>query len=405
VKLHQIFFGLLILLLPTQLGFHFWPDFAKIMGIRVDYLSPTLYLTDLLVILTIISALKDGFLKKISLKRRPLLLFVGFLLLNCFFAFNQEVAFFRLLKIVEFFLLSMYISVYPESRQSLRKPLVISLAITVAIVLFQFLQQRSIGGLLWFLGERAFDIQTPGIALESLGGSLFLRPYATFSHPNSLAGFLLVGLTLSFSPVLNKKLNPYYLLLIALGLLVSWSYAVWLAGLLLLLMILFDKVRKNKSLYLCAIMFSFIFCAFLLLYRTLPQFQSEVVQERVKLITASLLMIKNHFFIGVGLNNFLVDLPNYWSKLSFRLLQPVHNIYLLIFSETGFVGIIVFLWMMIKTLKTTFETRKNILAVALFVILFLGLFDHYWLTLQQNLLLFSLVLGLCWQKNLPKRVK
>ncbi|MBU4099621.1 hypothetical protein KJ980_08325, partial [Patescibacteria group bacterium] len=37
-----------------------------------------------------------------------------------------------------------------------------------------------------------------------------------------------------------------------------------------------------------------------------------------------------------------------------------------------------------------------ILLILLSVILILGLFDHYWLTLQQGQLLFAIILGLCW---------
>jgi O-antigen ligase len=404
VKLHQIFFGLLILLLPTQLGLHFWPDFAKVMGIRVDYLSPTFYLTDLLILLTILSAIQDGFLKKIVLKKNKTFLFLGFLILNALLAFSQESAFVKILKIIEMFLLGVYVSVYPKTRQRLCQWLPLSLVMIVLVAILQFFKQSSLGGLFWFLGERTFDLQTPGIALESLGGPLFLRPYSTFSHPNSLAGFLLVGLVLTQPLNYLKKLNPYYLLLITLGILLAWSYAVWLAGLLLLVIVLFNKVRNNKSLFLCAIIFSFILSAIYLLFRTLPQFQSEVVQDRLKLISASFLMINNRFLIGVGLNNFLVELPIYWTDLSFRLLQPVHNLYLLIFTETGIIGFILFLWLMFKALKNTLKSRKDLVA-ALLIILFLGLFDHYWFTLQQNLLLFAIVLGLCWQKDLSNRVK
>src|SRR5260221_1150 len=43
-------FTLFIVLLPVQLGLHFWPDWALVSGIRVDYLAPVIYLTDLIVI-------------------------------------------------------------------------------------------------------------------------------------------------------------------------------------------------------------------------------------------------------------------------------------------------------------------------------------------------------------------
>src|ERR1700690_3602089 len=53
--IHRFFFFLLILLLPTQLGYHFWPNWVLVLGRRVDYLSPTLYGTDILLVATIIS--------------------------------------------------------------------------------------------------------------------------------------------------------------------------------------------------------------------------------------------------------------------------------------------------------------------------------------------------------------
>ena len=47
---------------------------------------------------------------------------------------------------------------------------------------------------MYFIGERTFTGQTPGIATVALNGNLLLRPYGTFPHPNVLAGFLLVGI-------------------------------------------------------------------------------------------------------------------------------------------------------------------------------------------------------------------
>ena len=43
--------GLIIFFSATQLGFHFWPLTSLVYGIRIDYLSPTIYFLDILVIL------------------------------------------------------------------------------------------------------------------------------------------------------------------------------------------------------------------------------------------------------------------------------------------------------------------------------------------------------------------
>ena len=45
----------------------------------------------------------------------------------------------------------------------------------------------------WIFGERSFSLATPNIAAIDLWGQKFLRPYATFSHPNALAGWLLLA--------------------------------------------------------------------------------------------------------------------------------------------------------------------------------------------------------------------
>src|SRR5258706_15195361 len=50
-KIESLLLSLLILFIPTELGKHFWPDFSIVTGIRVDYLSPTFYFTDILVVL------------------------------------------------------------------------------------------------------------------------------------------------------------------------------------------------------------------------------------------------------------------------------------------------------------------------------------------------------------------
>ena len=47
-------FYLIVFLAPTQLGLHFWPNSALVYGVRIDYLAPTLYFFDLLIILYLI---------------------------------------------------------------------------------------------------------------------------------------------------------------------------------------------------------------------------------------------------------------------------------------------------------------------------------------------------------------
>ena len=111
------------------------------------------------------------------------------------------------------------------------------------------------------------------------------------------------------------------------------------------------------------------------------------ITHRIELINASLKLIKESFLLGVGLNNFIPNLVkvsntfvNSWE------LQPVHNIFLLIFSETGIIGISAFLYLVLVPALLT--------NLSLIAILITGLSDHYWITLQQNMLLLTFVLAL-----------
>ena len=54
----QILYLIFVFLLPTQLGKHFFPPYSYLNGVRVDYLSPTIYLTDILVFLLLVSNFK-----------------------------------------------------------------------------------------------------------------------------------------------------------------------------------------------------------------------------------------------------------------------------------------------------------------------------------------------------------
>src|ERR1035437_8081006 len=80
-KISKLFFYLLILFLPTQLGKHFWPNSSFVYGLRLDYLSPTLYFTDILILLIFVFSLPQ-LLQLIKNSSKKYLL--GFVLFFCF---------------------------------------------------------------------------------------------------------------------------------------------------------------------------------------------------------------------------------------------------------------------------------------------------------------------------------
>ncbi len=417
MKLHRKLFWLLVFLLPIQLGRHFWPESSFLLGLKIDYLSPTLFLTDVLIFLILVL----WFLQKIRTFKKPYLvnldssslsklflilsLFI-FLVVSSLLARNQAAAFYKLLKMVEFILLGFYIFKNKISFINIRLPLSLSVIYSSLIAVFQFVKQGSLNGLFWFLGERTFNISTPGIARAILNGQLILRPYGTFSHPNALAGFLLVALILII-PYLKGALRWLTLILGTTTIIISFSRSAWLIGLLLcLLLILFIKSKKLKiTFFITSIFLLIAFFFFASSFST-----NEALFQRIQLIQASVLMFKNFPFSGVGLNNFIVYLPDFWPLTGFTyFFQPVHNIYLLVLAELGFLGLVLFLWFLFlcfkKFLKIFLLNKGELNNLSWFfflsflVILLLGFFDHYWLTLQQNQLLLTLVLGLIWSSK------
>jgi len=400
MKLYRYFFWLLILLLPVQLGRHFWPSWTQVLGLRIDYLSPTLYLTDLLVL----GVLFSWFLQKRNHWRQFyrgikkhwwLMAALAFLTVNCLMAANPGAAFYQLIKIVKLALLAFYVSREKYTWSDLYLPLSLAVVYSSLLALLQFWQQTSLGGLWWWLGERSFNLMTPGIAKSVVGGKLMMRPYGTFPHPNVLAGFLLVAMVVV--GVQKKAKSLWWWLVMTLGgltIIVSFSRVTWLVGLLIGLGFIVLKFSKKRWRFLVGGVV--LFLLLIGFYLALSLSGQETIDQRLALAQVALKMVADRPLGGVALNNFIPLLPLYWQPFGTTYwLQPVHNIYLLVAAETGLTGLLVFLWLLILTLRRI-KIDSRLLVVWL-VILALGLVDHYWLTLQQSQLLLAIVFGLSWR--------
>jgi O-antigen ligase len=125
----------------------------------------------------------------------------------------------------------------------------------------------------------------------------------------------------------------------------------------------------------------------------------ENIYQRVSLIRTSGAMVKENPISGVGLGNFIINIPKY-SIDNTWILQPVHNIYLLIFAETGLIGLVIFFIISIKIVnKVSFSNKRNFIYLLLFILI-TGFFDHYWISIQQNLLLEVLVFAMILREDI-----
>ncbi len=424
-RLRTLLFYLIVLFLPTQLGLHFWPSFAYVLGVRVDYLSPTLYLTDIFIILLFFvfifplrkfsifppkvdPPLADNFQFLILLL--VVLVFIGSIG-SIIFSLSPIAGIYKLIKILEFIFFGFMVAKNMRTKKDFSVLIVLLTAGIIfesALSIWQFVAQSSIGGILWFFGERMFSAQTPGIANANIDGRLVLRPYGTFPHPNVLAGYLTIAMAMVTSNLKLQTLNLKPAIFTASLIIGTIALFLTLSRVAIILWLIVAGVwflMKWRRFLFIGLLVVLVFIGSIWLTPLPSRFASIATTDREPVILrqqlngAAMEMFKSSPIFGVGLNNFLVNLPRYQKyPAGFLSIQPAHNIYLLILAETGLVGFLLFVWFIVKT----YLRIKDKKFIILFVILILGLFDHYFLTLQQGQLLLALVFGLAWSPFIKK---
>jgi len=411
VRLQDIFFNLFLFFLPTQLAYHFWPSWSLIYGIRVDYLAPAIYLTDILFCLAFLTWVfaNRQIIKKKVLSYRFFLLTLIYLVCAFINITNSKIpqaSVYNWLKALELICIGIYTyGNWFNIRLALRTIIPFWFIFIFFISVLHFFQGRTIGGIFYFLGERSFNIATPGIALVKVFGKDFLRPYATFPHPNVMGGFVAAAmlLMLCLEKIFFKRLFIFIgILLIFL----SFSQNAW--GAFILTVIVFFLTKKGKSntiwpifkiLALGVLIFSLAQLIFSdLLLEGNYQFV-ENIQRRLILSAVSKKVFLENPLGGCGLGVFIQSLPahkNYFDFLQnssfFWWLQPVHNIYLLLADELGLIGII-FLVYFICVLAKILKEKKSCYIFPLLIVFLTGSFDHYWLTLQQTRVLLVILIA------------
>lgn len=318
---------------------------------------------------------------------------------------------YSLLKILEMIIVFIYSAKFIKEKNS-RKNIVICFAIgiifEVFLAIWQLHAQSSIGGMFYLLGERFFTSETPGIANASINSSLVLRPYATFPHPNVLAGYLLLSQVMLIGFLRELKGKVLYFVFSAIvfcsiGIALSLSrVTIILEGLVVFYYLpnIFNKINKikQKAIFLIIVGVISLFLFPLVFSRILNTSTSEdAILQRSSLISDSIKLINKNPVTGVGINNFLNELS--YVKDSKTPLQPVHNILILLAVEMGIpiaFGILIiyislFKSSLVKNQQGELARQEKVILIA--AIALLSLFDHYFRTLQQGQLILAVVLG------------
>lgn len=165
----------------------------------------------------------------------------------------------------------------------------------------------------------------------------------------------------------------------------------------------FKWINQVKKTYI--LIFIIIVYLIFILKPNLDSVLLKSISDRLFFINVSRGTIANNFFSGVGAGQYVLNLLNEAYLLKWQY-QPVHNVFLLIWSEVGIFGLIIwfyFLFLLIKSIWligvvkcSTWNIFKNkkewliyneyiiyakILSIVLLVVM---LSDHYFWTIQQG---------------------
>lgn len=410
-KLETILLFLVILFLPTQLGKHFWPNFSYIYSLKIDYLSPTIYFWDLLAVgLFVVWLVNKPKINKLALNL--FLIFVFLQALSLIKAQNIGAGLTRLEQYVVSGMFGLYLASqdFKNLIEKIRMPLVLGILGESLIAILQLVFASTLG--LWVLGERSFNISTPGIAKFDFYGFQFLRPYGTFPHPNVLAGFLLLAIVIlkkSFVETLSRNgmsiiIVRISVILTGFTIFLTMSRVVILAGITVL-----GVAFKRKLLILLILL---ILSPILITrFASLVNFDNLTFLRREELLQSGWKVFSKYPIFGVGLNNFIPAMASNLVSGPSRFLQPVHNIFLLNLAETGIVGFAGLLVLIGYPILSSLRRQGSIEMIYLYrfrsksgmtilevlpwiFIIFLGMFDHYFLTLPQGYRMLFLIWGL-----------
>lgn len=386
-------------LLSSQLGKHFFFPFSYLSGIRIDYLAPTIYLTDIMSLPFIIISLfhlarQWRAIRSLILKNLPFCLTVLLLTdINYYYSLSKEMWFYSLWKVLQWGLV-LYFFWYYRNKKSVYSAVLYGLLFSTFFECFLALRQlalrHSLQGIWYWLGERSFAISTPGIAKAYLFGKEFLRPYGTFSHPNSMGGFYL----LVYAFVLTQKRLTNQLLKFALLTISSFLIFLSFSRSVLVLYGALNLLYFSRNVLQCKICMLAKLAVASVLLMIVFNITGDVnsLNKRNDFFQKSVRIIQQKPLSGTGIGSYLIAQHEYPQKYSFFFEQPVHNIFLLATAQLGIPFAVLILALLIRIAHTQISHLSFLLPMS--VVIATGLIDHYWLTLQQNVLVSAVIFGI-----------
>ena len=242
------------------------------------------------------------------------------------------------------------------------------------------------------------------------------RLRAFYLSPNHLSMYLSPILILSFYLYSSCKKNIYKTLLffaqflILMVIYLTYSYGAWLALLATLFFVLFFAKNKKKLLSVVSffILILILFCIFQIgnqKFQGIFDLSYPAFGSRIVIWQSAWEIIKDYPMLGIGpgmFQKYYLDYQVMFEPYPEWAVPQPHNLFLAFWLQTGLLGLIGFIWLIIKFFRTSFLKKQDplfmILLAVMVYILVHGLIDTpVW---KNDLaILFGLTISLCYRAD------
>ena len=427
------FLYLFIFIIPWQARWIARPFFLNWQFF--EYATLSVYASEIILWIFLISSLTK--FKEIKLKDADIFL-ISFWILSfilAFFALSQSLAFFALFRLTEGILLYFAVRTARLKWDRLLWVLAVSGLLEAVYAILQVYMQKIYASTL--LGVASKDpLQIGSAVVENEFGGRLLRAYGSLPHPNILGGFLLLSLTAVIVLYLKKyfaKPCPKKAKLAALcvafiivfsGLLLTFSRAACIGFVIILVVFgaVFLARKKTRPVLIpfsqIVILSIVIFGVFFFIFQdqfltragAKGRLEHQSIDMRAEQIEDARSIISSEWLTGAGLGNYTLrtaaDKKFYLSAFT----QPAHNGYILVFAETGLMGVLIWVYFLglvifdaVRAVRLKARIKYLFCAAILAALLFINIFDHYLWTLYPGIIMWWLVFGLvAREKNIAK---
>ena len=228
------------------------------------------------------------------------------------------------------------------------------------------------------------------LGLKFILGSSVVRASGFVGDPNEFGVLLISIIPFAFFSYfeeknLNKKLIcslTFFTILIAS--LFTFSRSVLLALLLILVVMLFKKRKTKESMIIIAVIAVIFLFTYPELIKRFDYYSiNNGIEIRQRLIHNSIEVFKNNPFLGSGLGT--IQFFTYRNTVT-------HNLYIQLLAESGIMGFIFFILILIFACKNLYSTRKNYLSKTIMLALLSYLIVNLFMSFLYDKFLWLLII-------------